>query len=63
LAGRDPSAEDGMSDLISMMAMAPTSGALVVLALLMALRVVRALRREPVRSRRASGARLRPNGV
>jgi hypothetical protein len=56
------SEEREMSDLISMMAMTPTSGALVV-ALLMALRIVRALQREPVRSRRASGARLRPKGV
>ena len=62
--GKEIRAEDGdMSDLISMMAMAPTSGAMVVLALLMALRVVRALQREHENSRQRFGQRTRPRGV
>lgn len=59
--------EDEMSDLTSMMNtagfMTPTSGALLVLGLLMALRVVRALQRTPVTSRQAFGNRARQNGV
>ena len=52
-----------MSDLISMIAMTPTSETLVVLALLMALRVVRALQREHGNSRQRFGQRTRPRRV
>ena len=61
-----------MSDVVSMMAnapvpMTPTSGAMAVLVLLMALRVVRALRREPVGARPTlrgrHRTRRRPNGI
>ena len=52
-----------MSDLTSLIMMTPTSGALVVVGLLMALRIVRALQRAPVTSRQASGGRTRPNGL
>jgi hypothetical protein len=54
-----------MSDVVSMMAnspvpMTPASGAMVVLVLLMALRVVRALQREPVGARPTLRGRQRP---
>jgi hypothetical protein len=52
-----------MSDLTSMMMLTPTSGALLVLGLLMALRVVRALQKTPVSARQAFGSRTRPSGV
>ena len=56
-----------MSDLTSMMnsigMMTPTSGALLVLGLLMALRVVRALQQAPVTSRQAFGNRTRPTSI
>ena len=62
--GKEIRAEDGdMSDLISMIAMTPISGALVVLALLMALRVARALQSEHENSRQRFGRRTRPRGV
>ena len=52
-----------MSELTSMIMMTPTSGALLVVGLLMALRVVRALQKTPVSSRQAFASRTRPNGV
>ena len=55
-----------MSELISMIVygspMTPTTTVTLVL-LVMTLRIVRALQREPVRSRRAPGTRRRPDGV
>jgi hypothetical protein len=63
VAGKEIRREDEMSDLTSMIMMTPPSGALVVLGLLMALRVVRALQKTPVRSRQAIGSRKRPNGI
>ena len=54
-----------MGDLIAMLAnspvpMTPTAGAMVVLVLIMALRVVRALQREPVDERPTLSGRVRP---
>ena len=57
-----------MTDLLSMLTDGPllmtrTTGALVVVVLLMVLRVVRALQRAPVSSRQTLGSRTRPLGV
>jgi hypothetical protein len=54
-----------MADLITMMAnspvaVTPTSGAMALLVLIMALRVVRALQREPVTERPTLRGRARP---
>ena len=59
VAGKEIRAEDEMSDLTSLIMTTPPSGALLVVGLLMALRVVRALQKSPVSSRRAIGSRRR----
>ena len=63
----DPTGGPEMNELISMIVygstpLTPTTTVMLVL-LLMTLRIVRALQREPVRSRRAPGTRRRPHGV